>query len=114
MSELAHVNRFSTAGELTATIAHEINQPLGAVHTNAETMELMLQSSNADLAELKEIVADIRRDNVRASEVILRLRSLLKKVPFQPKDADLNQIVHETVEFLSAWLSRGVSRCGHR
>jgi signal transduction histidine kinase len=55
-----------------------------------------------DLAELKEIVADIRRDNVRASEVILRLRSLLKKVPFQPKDADLNQIVNETVEFLSA------------
>lgn len=102
MSELAHVNRFSTAGELTATIAHEINQPLGAILANAETLELMLQSSNVDLAELKEIVADIRRDNVRASEVILRLRSLLKKVPFQPKDADLNQIVNETVEFLSA------------
>ena len=61
-----------------------------------------MKSSNVDMAELKEIVADIRRDNVRASEVILRLRSLLKKAPFQPKDADLNQIVNETVEFLSA------------
>ena len=57
---------------------------------------------NVDMAEFKEIVADIRRDNVRASEVILRLRSLLKKAPFQPKDADLNQIVNEKVEFLSA------------
>jgi signal transduction histidine kinase len=102
MSELAHANRFATAGELTATIAHEINQPLGAIHTNAETLELLMQSSNVDMGELKEIVADIRRDNMRASEVILRLRSLLKKVPFQPKDVDLNEVVGETVEFLSA------------
>ena len=50
MSELAHANRFATAGELTVTIAHEINQPLGAVHINAETMQVMLQSSSPDLA----------------------------------------------------------------
>ena len=52
--------------------------------------------------EIKEIVADIRRDDARASEVIHRLRSLLKKAPFDPKDADLNDIVRETVDFLSA------------
>jgi signal transduction histidine kinase len=102
MAELAHVNRFSTAGELTATIAHEINQPLGAIHTNAETLELMLKSSLWDVEEIKEIVADIRRDDARASEVIHRLRSLLKKAPFDPKKADLNDIVRETVDFLSA------------
>jgi signal transduction histidine kinase len=102
MSELAHVNRFSTAGELTATIAHEINQPLGSIHTNAETLELMLKSSPLDLDEIKAIVTDIRRDDARANEVILRVRSQLKKAPLETKDADLNDIVRETIDFLSA------------
>lgn len=102
MSELAHVNRFSTAGELTATIAHEINQPLGSIHTNAETLDLMLKSSPLDLDEVKAIVTDIRRDDARANEVILRVRSRLKKAPFETKDADLNDIVRETIDFLSA------------
>jgi signal transduction histidine kinase len=102
MAELAHINRFSTAGELTATIAHEINQPLGAIYTNAETLELMFKSSPWDVDAIREIVADIRRDDARASEVIHRLRSLLKKAPFELKDADLNDIVRETVDFLSA------------
>jgi signal transduction histidine kinase len=102
MSELARINRFSTAGELTATIAHEINQPLGSIHANAETLELMLNSPTWDLDEIREIVADIRRDDTRASEVIHRLRSLLKKAPFEPADADLNDIVRETIDFLSA------------
>jgi C4-dicarboxylate-specific signal transduction histidine kinase len=99
MAELAHINRFSTAGELTATIAHEINQPLGAIYTK---LELMLKSSPWDVDAIKEIVADVRRDDARASEVIHRLRSLLKKAPFELKDADLNDIVRETVDFLSA------------
>jgi hypothetical protein len=62
MSELARVNRFSTAGELTASIAHEINQPLAAIQTNAETMVLALRSQSPDIDEIKEIAADIRRD----------------------------------------------------
>jgi len=102
MSELAHVNRFSTAGELTATIAHEINQPLAAIRANVETLELMLDSSPLDLDEAKAIAVDIRRDDARASQVILRLRSLLKKAPFEPKDIDLNDVVRETIDFLSA------------
>ncbi|MBR0831398.1 ATPase [Bradyrhizobium manausense] len=102
MSELAHVNRFTTANELTASIAHEINQPLGAIRTNAETMELMVKSAAPDIAEIREIVADIRRDEERASEVILRLRSLLKKTPFELREVDLNAIVGETLEFLAA------------
>jgi signal transduction histidine kinase/ABC-type uncharacterized transport system substrate-binding protein len=101
-AELAHINRFSTAGELTATIAHELNQPLGAILTNIETAELMVKSPVPDLQEIGEILADIRRDDVRASEVIGRLRSLLKKVPFELKDIDLNDVAKETVRFLSA------------
>ena len=79
MAELVHVNRIATAGELTASIAHEINQPLGSILTNAETAEVILNSSSPDIAELKDIVKDILRDDRRASEVIRRMKSLLKK-----------------------------------
>jgi signal transduction histidine kinase/ABC-type uncharacterized transport system substrate-binding protein len=100
--ELAHVNRFSTAGELSASIAHEINQPLGAILTNTETARLMLQSPSPDLGEMKEILADIWRDNRRASEVVRRLRSFVSKAPFQRQEFDLNDLVVESAEFLSA------------
>jgi ABC-type uncharacterized transport system substrate-binding protein len=111
MAELAHINRFSTAGELTATIAHEINQPLGAIYTNAETLELMLKSSPWDVDAIKEIVADIRRDDARASEVIHRLRSLLKKAPFELKNADLNDIIREPSISCLPWPSHGRWTC---
>lgn len=108
MTELAHVNRFATAGELTASIAHEINQPLGSILTNAETAAAILQSQRPDIAalsdvvELREIVNDILQDDRRATEVIRRMRSLLKKAPFELKQLDLNEVVQETVRFLSA------------
>jgi len=102
MTELAHVNRFATAGELTASIAHEINQPLGSILTNAETAEEILKSSSPDIAELREIVSDILYDDRRATEVIQRMRSLLKKAPFEPKQFDLNEVVQETIRFFSA------------
>jgi signal transduction histidine kinase len=102
MAELAHINRFSLAGELTASIAHEINQPLGAILTNAETADAILNSPSPDIAELKDIVKDILLDDRRAGEVIRRMRSLLKKAPFEVKNIDLNDPVRETVEFLSA------------
>jgi signal transduction histidine kinase len=101
-AELAHINRYSVAGELTATIAHEINQPLGAILANIEAAELMVKSPAPDLEEIGEILADIRRDDERASQVIGRLRSLLKKVPFELKHIDLNEVVIETEQFLSA------------
>jgi signal transduction histidine kinase len=101
-AELAHTNRFSIAGELTATIAHELNQPLGAILTNVETAELVIKSPLPNLQEIGEILADIRRDDVRASEVIDRLRALLKKTPFELKDIDLSEVAHETMRFLSA------------
>jgi signal transduction histidine kinase len=102
LSELAHVGRQAAAGELSSSIAHELNQPLGAILTNAETAELILQSPSPDLTELKEIVADIRRDDQRASEVIHRMRSFLKRTPFELRDVDLNDIMREAFAFLTA------------
>ncbi len=101
MAELAHTNRYSMAGELTASIAHELNQPLGAILANTETAELIVKSPAPDLKEISEILADIRRDDQRASDVILRLRNLLKKTPVESKSIDLNDIVDETIKFLS-------------
>ena len=102
MAELAHVNRFATVGELTASISHEINQPLGAILTNTETAQAILSSPTPDLVELREILDDILRDDRRASEVIRSMRSLLKKAPFEPKQFDLNEVVRETVRFFAA------------
>jgi signal transduction histidine kinase len=106
MVELAHVNRYSAAGELTTSIAHELNQPLGAILTNAETAELMLRGDSPNLPEIADILADIRRDDQRASEVIRRLRSVLKKTPFEIRDIDLNQTVREAMGFVGD-LARG-------
>jgi signal transduction histidine kinase len=79
-----------------------MNQPLGAILTNAETAKAMLRSPNPDMAELNEIVDDILRDDRRAGEVIKRMKSLLKKAPFELKNFDLNDLIRETLGVLSA------------
>jgi signal transduction histidine kinase len=99
-AELAHFNRYSTAGELTASIAHELNQPLGAILTNAETLQLMLKSPAPDLNEISEIVDDIHRDDQRAAAVIRGLRNMLRKAPPKVTNADLNEIVSDTILIL--------------
>ncbi len=106
LTELAHVNRYSAVGELTTSIAHELNQPLGSILTNAETAELMLKGSSPDLDEVREILADIRRDDERASEVIRRLRNVLKKTPFEIRDIDLNDTVREAIGLVAAVAER--------
>ncbi|GLR84520.1 sensor histidine kinase [Bradyrhizobium iriomotense] len=106
LAELAHVNRYAAAGELTTSIAHELNQPLGSILTNTETAELMLKGVSPNLDEIREILADIRRDDQRASEVIRRLRSVLKKTPFEIADIDLNETVGEAIGFLTAVTDR--------
>ncbi|WP_025035475.1 ATP-binding protein [Bradyrhizobium sp. DOA9] len=102
LTELAHVNRYSAVGELTTSIAHELNQPLGSILTNAETAELMLRAAQPDLVEIQQILADIRRDDQRASEVIRRLRSVLKKTPFEVKHIELNDTVREAIDLVKA------------
>src|SRR5262245_1336386 len=105
MSELAHLNRQATAGELSSSIAHELNQPLGSILANAETAEMILKSEWPDLEEIGEILADIKRDDQRAGEVIRRLRGYLTRTPFETREIDLNQIMGETFKFLSVQAS---------
>jgi signal transduction histidine kinase len=100
LAELAHVNRYSAAGELTSSIAHELNQPLGSILTNTETAELMLKGASPNIAEVGEILADIKRDDQRAAEIIRRLRRMLKNAPPEIVDTDLNDTVREAIGFL--------------
>jgi signal transduction histidine kinase len=110
MTELAHVNRHATAGELSSSIAHELNQPLGTILTNTETAQLILNSPSPDLSEIKEILADIRRDDLRASDVIHRMRSFLMNAPYESKNIDINDTLREVFDFLSVQaLARNVA-----
>ncbi len=86
-------------------MAHELNQPLGAILTNTETAELILSSPSPNLSEVKEILADIKRDDIRASEVIDRMRGFLRRAPFEDKAIDLNDTVRKVFDFLSVQAS---------
>lgn len=101
MSELAHTNRYNTAGELCSSITHELNQPLGAILANAETAALLLDAESPDINEVKQIVEDIRQDDHRASEIIRRLRGLLRMQPLESRVVDLNEAIREVLEILS-------------
>ena len=84
---LAHAHRLAGMGELTAMIAHEVNQPLGAILSNAEAAEMLLESENPPLDEIREILADIRKSDLRADEAIRRIRALLRKREMQARAA---------------------------
>ena len=99
---LGRAARLTTAGELTGAIAHEINQPLGAILTNVDTAELMLDSGRDRREELRSILDDIRRDDLRASEVIKRMRDLLGKQNLERKVFDLNDVVRELESIMRA------------
>jgi two-component system sensor kinase FixL len=98
---LAHASRLAVAGELTAMIAHEINQPLGAILSNAEAAELLLEAENPPLAEIREILSDIRKNDLRADESIRRIRNLLRKQEMLMKPLDLNETIAATVQLLA-------------
>jgi C4-dicarboxylate-specific signal transduction histidine kinase len=84
-------------GELTAAIAHEINQPLGAILANADAAEMLLETDASRIGEVRQILADIRRDDLRASEVIRRLRALLSRHETERKPVELGEAVAEIV-----------------
>jgi signal transduction histidine kinase len=99
--ELAHVTRVSTVTELTASVAHELNQPLGAILSNAEAAEMFLGADPPALHEVRDILADIRKDDQRASEVIRRMRRLLRKEELAPKSIEINEAVEEVLQLLN-------------
>ena len=99
--ELAHVTRVSTVGELTTSVAHELNQPLGAILSNAEAAEMFLAAEPPALDEVRDILADIRKDDQRASEVIRRMRGLLRKHELALQSIEINDAVEEVLKLLS-------------
>jgi PAS domain S-box-containing protein len=98
--QLAQATRFAAVGELTAIVAHEINQPLCAILSNAEAAEIMLRTEHPPLDELREIVADIRKDDLRADAAIRGIRSLLRRREFEPKPVDLVTTIRHVLKLL--------------
>ena len=82
-------------GQLASALAHEINQPLGAILRNAEAAELFLQDPSPDLDEIRAIVTDIRKDDQRAGSVIDRMRGLLKRQPLDTRALDVGDLISE-------------------
>jgi PAS domain S-box-containing protein len=100
-AELAHVARVSTMGELAASVAHELNQPLGAILANAEAADLFLNQNPPALGELRDILTDIRKDDERASEVIRRMRALLRKHELDRQPLGINSLVEDVLQVVS-------------
>jgi PAS domain S-box-containing protein len=96
-AELAHVARISTMGELAASLAHELNQPLTAILSNAQAALRFMSSKPADLEEVREILQDIVKDNSRAGEVIRRMRALVKKEELEFAPLDLATLIGDVV-----------------
>jgi signal transduction histidine kinase len=99
--DLSHIGRVSALGELTASLAHELNQPLTAILTNAQVAQRLLAADAVNLEEVREILSDIVTDDKRAGDIVHRLRSLIKKGDLEFVSLDLNEIVGEV-----AWLVR--------
>ena len=99
-AEAAHASRLALVGELTASIAHELNQPLGAILSNSDAAELLLESAGPQLDDIRKILADIRRDDLRASEVIKHLRALLRKREVELLPLDLNEVVADALRLV--------------
>jgi PAS domain S-box-containing protein len=98
--DLAHASRLATVGELSASIAHEINQPLGAILSNAEAAELLLESESPPLEEVRKILGDIRNDDLRASDIIRHIRLFTRKQVMQMEPLDVNEVSGEVVRLM--------------
>ncbi len=91
-TELLHTSRLAVVGQLSASIAHEINQPLGAILSNADAVELMLATAEPDLSEMRLILADIRKDGLRASGVVRQIETLARKRPLEFMEINLQDL----------------------
>jgi hypothetical protein len=107
-AELAHVSRVTTMGELTASIAHEVNQPLTAVVNNANACISLLPRGTPNLEEVRDALTEIIDDAGRAGAVILRVRQLAKKAPGERSLLDLRDIVQDV---LALARSESIARC---
>jgi C4-dicarboxylate-specific signal transduction histidine kinase len=110
VDEIAHLNRVAAMGELTASLAHELNQPLAAILSNAQAAQRFLSGESHDLAQVRECLTDIVADDKRAGDVINRLRGLLRKEQFHASVVDLNEVVDDVIRLVrNDALLRGAS-----
>ena len=100
--ELAHMNRHVAMGGLVASIAHELNQPLGAIYNNAGAARMLIKADPPRLDEIAEILEDIQHDDKRASDVISRIRAMLAKAKVDFGSLDLNEAIGEAMKMLAA------------
>ncbi len=96
--QMAHLMRVALLGQLSGALAHELNQPLTAILSNAQAAQRFLKSDSVDLVEMRAILDDIVDDDKRAGEVIQRLRSLLKRGEAQFQKININEVVAETLK----------------
>ena len=96
-SELAQVSKLTNMGELAASIAHEVNQPLTAVTSNASACRRLLANHSLEPEVLRRALDEIIEDGTRASAVISRIRAFLKKKPAEMSEVNMNEVIHETV-----------------
>ena len=99
-NEMAHLSRVTMLGELSGSLAHELNLPLTAILSNAQAAQRVLANGEVDLAELREILNEIVSEDKRAAEVIRRLRLLLKKGEVQWQSLCINEVVHDVLELM--------------
>jgi len=109
-NELSHLSRVTTLSELSSSLAHELNQPLAIILTNAQAAQRLLAQEPPDVAETRDILADIVSEDERAGEVIRRLRALLKPGQTQRLPLSVNEIVEDVLRIArSDLIGRGVT-----
>jgi C4-dicarboxylate-specific signal transduction histidine kinase len=106
LHELAHVGRVAVLGELTASVTHELSQPLMAIQTHAQAAKRMLADKEAGPADVEELVSDILADNSRAEKILQQLRALLKKGRVGLKPVKLNNLIRDVADLLEDEASR--------
>ncbi len=104
-AELAHANRVATMGQLTASIAHEVNQPIAALLTNAETAMRWLARQPPNLEKAKPLIDRIIGDGKRAADIVGRIRDFSKKAPARKKDLEINETILEIMRLTRAAIS---------
>jgi C4-dicarboxylate-specific signal transduction histidine kinase len=108
--ELAHANRVATMGQLSASITHEVKQPIGATVTNAQAALRFLARQPPDLEEVRQALAQIVRDGIRAGDVVDGIRGLIKKAPPRKECLDVNAGIREVIELTRGELMKnGIS-----
>src|SRR5262245_52144700 len=99
-AEITHAARLALIGEITASVAHEVTQPLSAILSNVETAELLLSQPQPNVAMVREILKDVRQDDLRADSMVRRLRTLLRKRELQLEDVDVNALASSVLALI--------------